>query len=168
MEPLERLREAGKRMADPMESLAQRVAERVIDLVIHALDMNELIAQVDLNAALDRVDLTRLLDRVDVNRVLDRVDLSKLLERMDIPAIVDRVDVDAILQRVDMDALVSQTDLGAILAKSSSGVASNTLDAVRSQAVGLDGSIDRTVWRLVRRNTPRPVAPTLLRGQAES
>ena len=42
------------------------------------------------------------------------------------------------------------------------------LDAVRSQTVGMDGAIDRGVWRLVRRNAPRPAAPPLLRSPAET
>jgi hypothetical protein len=150
MEPLERLRSAGKRVTDPLEQLAQRVAERVIDLVIHSLDLNELVAQLDLNAVLDRVDIEALLRRVDLNALLEQVDLN------------------ALIQRIDVEALVTQTDFGEIIAKQSSGIASSALDAVRGQAVDLDGSIDRGVWRLIRRNAPRPEAPALLRGPAES
>jgi hypothetical protein len=160
MEPLERLRSAGKRVTDPLESLAQRVAERVIDLVVHALDVNVLLEQVDLNA---------LLARVDVDQLLDRVDLTALLERVDITAVLDRVDVNALIQRIDVEALVTHTDFGEIIAKSSSGVASHALDAVRGQTVNLDGAIDRGVWRLVRRNAARPAGPpALLRPPAES
>jgi hypothetical protein len=150
MEPLERLRVAGKRVTDPLEQLAQRVAERVIDLAIHALDINELVAQLDLNAVLERVDVQALLGRMDLNALLEQVDLN------------------ALIQRIDVEALVEQTDFGEIIAKQSSGIASGALDAVRSQTVSLDGAIDRGVWRLVRRNTPRPEAPPLLNGPAES
>src|SRR5215471_9998374 len=123
MEPLERLRTAGKRVADPLEQLAQRVAERAIDIAIHAVDINELVAQLDLNAVLDRIDV---------------------------------------------EALLARTDFGDIIAKQTSGIASSALDAVRGQAVGLDGAIDRGVWRVARRNAPRPPAPELLRSPAES
>jgi transcriptional regulatory protein LevR len=150
MEPLERLRTAGKRAAEPLEQLAQRVAERAIDIAIHALDINELVAQLDLNAVLDRIDVQALLSRVDLNALLEQVDLN------------------ALIQRIDVEALVEQTDFGEIIAKQTSGIASNALDAVRSQSVSLDGTIDRGVWRLVRRNTPRPPAPELLRSPAES
>jgi hypothetical protein len=150
MEPMERLREAGKRVADPLEAFAQRVAERVIDLVIHAVDINEIVAQVDLNAVLDQVDVARLLERVDLNTLLEQVDLN------------------ALIQRIDVESLVTHTDFGEIIARQTSGIASTTLDAVRGQAVGLDGVIDRGVWRLVRRNAPRPEAPALLRGPVES
>jgi hypothetical protein len=150
MEPLERLRTAGKRLTEPLESLAQRVAEHVIDLVIHSVDINEIVARLDLNAVLARVDITALLERVDLNALFEQVDLN------------------ALIQRVDVEALVSQTDFGEIIAKSSSGIASGAVDAVRGQTVELDGAIDRGVWRLVRRNAPRPEAPVLLRGPAES
>lgn len=137
-------------MIDPLEALTQRVAERVIDLAIHALDLNEVVAQLDLNAVLERVDLNALLQRVDLNALLEQLDLN------------------ALVARVDIDALVTQTDFGEIIAKQTSGIASNALDAVRGQAVGMDGAIDRGVWRLVRRNAPRPAAPELLRSPAES
>jgi hypothetical protein len=149
MEPLERLRSAGKRVTDPLEQLAQRVAERVIELVVDAVDLNLLVQKVDLNAVLDRVDLTRLLERIDLNALLKQVDLN------------------ALIQRIDVEALVTHTDFGEIIAKQTSGIASTALDAVRGQAVGLDGAIDRGVWRLTRRNAPRPEAPALLSGPAE-
>src|SRR5215467_8424648 len=144
MEPLERLRTAGKRVTDPLEQLAQRVAERAIDIAIHALDINELVAQ------------------------LDRIDVQALLERVDLNALLEQVDLNALIQRIDVEALVEQTDFGEIIAKQTSGIASGALDAVRGQAVGLDGAIDRGVWRVARRNAPRPPAPELLRSPAES
>ena len=147
MDPRESLR---KRVTDPLEQLAQRVAERAIDLVIQSVDINEIVAQIDLNAVLDRIDVQALLSRVDLNALLENVDLN------------------ALIARIDVEALVEQTDFGEIIAKQTSGVASNALDAVRSQSVSLDGAIDRGAWRLVRRNTPRPPAPELLRSPAES
>jgi high-affinity K+ transport system ATPase subunit B len=150
MEPMERLREAGKRMADPLEAFAQRVAERVIDLVLNAVDLNEVAAQIDLNAVIDRVDIGRIVDRLDMNAVLAKVD------------------VNAIIQRVDVETLVAHTDFGEIIAKQTSGIASGAVDAVREQAVSMDGAIDRGVWRLVRRDAPRPEAPVLLRAPDES
>jgi hypothetical protein len=144
VDPLDRLRCAGKRVTDPLESLAQSVAQHVVDLVVHAVDLNALLQQVDLDA---------LLARVDVNEVLRRVDVD---------ALVGRVDVNAVAGRIDMDALVAQTDLGAVIAQSSGGMATEALDAARSSAVGLDGFVDRWVGRVVRRRHPRPVAPPAL------
>ena len=112
--------------------LAQAVADRVIDLVVSALDVNALLDEVDLNAVLERIDLNRLLERVDLNDLL---------------------------QHVDVEALVEHTDLGAIIASSTSGVASDVLDVVRSQAVGLDEFIARWIGRLRRRPYPGPPGP---------
>ena len=69
--------------------------------------------------------------------------------------------LNALVQSIDVESLVKQTDLGAIIASSSGGVASEALDAVRSQAVGLDKFIDDWVWRL-RRGGPRPPGPAAL------
>jgi hypothetical protein len=147
-----------RRITDPVEALAQRVAERVVDLVLQVVDVNALLAQVDVNALLARVDVAALLKRVDLNAVLAQVDIRALL---------DRVDINDVLQRVDMDALVEHTDLGAVIARSSGGVASEALDSARSTAVGLDQFIDRWVQRALRRKHPAPSAPrALLDGEA--
>ena len=138
-------------MVTRTEALAQAVTERAVDLVMSA---------VDINAVLDQVDLNALLDNVDINRMLDRIDLDRLLSRMDLNDIV---------QRIDFDALVEQTDLGAVIAASSSGVASDALDAVRSQTVGLDEFIARWIARLRRRPyTGPPGPPNGLPAQAGS
>jgi hypothetical protein len=106
---------------------------------------------------------------VDVNALVDRVDIDKVLSRVDVGAVLDRVDVNDVVGRIDMDALVEETDLGAIIARSSGGVASEALDACRSQAVGLDQFIDRWVQRLLRRKHPYPPAPpALLAAEEES
>ena len=75
--------------------------------------------------------------------------------------------MNALLGRIDMDTLVEQTDLGAVIARSTGGVASEALDAGRSQAVGLDQFIDRWVQRALRRKSPAPSAPhARLNGEA--
>ncbi len=120
------------RLGLSVEALAQSVAERAVELVVSALDVNALLDGVDLNAVLDQVDLGRVLDRIDLN---------------------------GIVERIDVDALVEKTDLGAIIARSSSGVASDALDVVRSQVVGLDEFIARWIGRLRRRPYTGPPGP---------
>jgi hypothetical protein len=120
------------RLGPSVEALAQAVAQRAVEIVVSA---------VDVNALLDRVDLNAVLDQVDIGRVLDRIDLN------------------AIVERIDVEALVEQTDLGAIIARSSSGVASDALDVVRSQTVGLDEFIARWIGRLRRRPYTGPPGP---------
>ena len=113
-------------------------------------------------------DVNTLLDRVDVNTLLDRVDVNALVGRVDLKPVLDSVDVNDLVQRVDMDALVEKTDLGAVIARSSGGMTTEALDAVRSQAVGLDQFVDRWVHRLLRPKKPWPPAPpALLPVQAE-
>jgi len=141
VDPFERQRLADGRVVPRREALAQAVTDRAVELVMSALDVN---------AVLDRVDLNAVLDQVDLNAVLDRVDLDRLLAR---------IDLNDLLQHIDVDALAGQTDLGAIIAASSSGAASEVLDVVRSQAVGLDEFIARRIARLRRRPYHGPPGP---------
>jgi hypothetical protein len=164
--PRDRLRPAGRR--NPVEAIAQQVTERVVDLLVSALDVNELAARIDLNALLDRVDLNTVLKQVDLNALLDQVDVNAVLARVDLKPLLERVDVNDLVSQVDMDALVERTDLGAVIARSSGGMGTEALDALRSQAVGLDQFVDRWVQRLLRRKQPLPSAPSaLLPAQAE-
>ena len=132
MDQFGRRRSAEGRLVSRSEALTQAVAERAVDLVVSALDVNALLGEVDLNALLDEVDLNALLDRIDLN---------------------------AVLGRIDVDTLVEQTDLGAIIARSSSGVVSEALDAVRSNVVELDEFIARWIGRLRRRPYTGPPGP---------
>jgi len=181
VDPLHGLRSMGKRITDPVEQLAEKTAERVIDLVVRTLDVNAVVQRVDLNAIMDRVDVNKLVDQVDVDKILDQVDVDKLVDRVDlnkildqvdvdrllakvdldellarvdVDAVVDRVDINGIAQSVDIDAIAMHTDIGAMIAQSSGGIASDALDAARSQAVGLDEWIARWVARLLRRDPP--------------
>ena len=168
MNSRDRLRAVGKRVTDPAEALAQEVTERVVDLLLNAVDVNEIAARIDLNALVGRVDLNAILKKVDVDALLDRVDLNELLARVDLNPLLDRVDVNDLVQKIDMDALVEKTDLGAVIASSSGGMIAEALDAVRSGAVGLDQFVDRWVRRLIRPKQPWPAAPpALLPAQAE-
>ena len=114
------------------EVWAKAAAERAVELVVSALDVNALLDQVDLNAVLDRIDLDRLLERIDL---------------------------DDLVKHIDVEELVKQTDLGAVIRASSSGVAGEVLDVVRSQTVGLDEVIARWMGRLRRRPYTGPPGP---------
>ena len=132
VDPFERRLSIDGRLVTRREALAQAVTGRAVELVMSALDVNALLDQVDLNAVLDQVDLDRLLERMDLNDIV---------------------------QRIDVEALIQQTDLGAVIAASSSGVAGDVLDVVRSQAVGLDEFIARWIRRLRRRPYTGPPGP---------
>ncbi|MCB1028246.1 MAG: hypothetical protein KDB24_10850, partial [Microthrixaceae bacterium] len=108
-------------------------------------------------------DVDAVVARVDVDAIMTRVDVDALMERVDIDALLARVDINAMVGRVDVDSLVQNTELGAIIAKSTSGAASEALDAVRAQGVGLDGFVDRWIARLLRRQVADlPEGPPLL------
>jgi hypothetical protein len=145
-------RSATRRVAEQIESIAQGVAQRVIDLVVEALDMNALIARVDLNFVLARVDLNEVVDRIDLNQILDQVDVNKLMARVDINQIVSQIDV---------EALVKNTDLGAIMVSSSSSLVTEAVDMGRNHAVSADDTIARWVGRIRRNHTGRAGPPEL-------
>jgi hypothetical protein len=153
MDPVERMRSAGKRLAEPVDSMAQTVAKRATELVVDSLDVN---------AVLDRIDVNKLLNQVDVNQLLDRVDVDRLLARVDVNALVDKVDVNELTERVDVNALVNKTELKTMLAKSSTTVVTEGIDLVRSQAVGLDDFLARWVNRILRRKQAPAVGPPRL------
>lgn len=143
MAPFDQMRSAG-------ELLAQRTMERAVDLVVQALDVNELVQQVDMDT---------LLGRLDVNALLERIDVDALMRRVDLDAVLDRVDVNRLITRVDMDAVARQTDISAVITMSSGSVASEAVDIVRGQAVTLDRRIDRWVRRLLRRKGAELMSP---------
>ncbi|MGH3170584.1 MAG: hypothetical protein ACRDN0_32485 [Trebonia sp.] len=147
MEQIDQMRAAS-------ELLAQRVMERVLDVVVASLDVNELAQQVDVNG---------LLSRLDLNAVMAQIDLNALL---------DRVDVQALAERIDIEALIQHGDLGAVIATSSGHVTGQMVDLLRGQAVALDRWIDRWACRLLHRGNPglsaplKTEAPALLKAEA--
>ena len=78
--------------------------------------------------------------------------------------------MDALVQRIDIDAIVEQTELGTIVARSTSGVATDALDAARSQTAGADTLVTRAVNRVLRRarRARPPLGPALLIGEVEA
>jgi hypothetical protein len=148
------------------EQLTQAVAERVVSLVMDAIDIDTILERVDVDALVSRVDVDAVVGRVDVDGLIDRVDVERIIERVDVEKIIERVDVKKIIDRVDIDALVEQTELGTIIARSTSGVASEVLDVIRAQGVGLDDFFARWVNRILRRSPQSlPLGPpTLVAG----
>jgi hypothetical protein len=137
-----------------MEQMTQAIAERIVTLVVDAIDLDALI---------DRVDIDRLMARVDVDKIVDRVDVDKIVDRVDVQKIAQRIDVNAIVNELDIDTLVQHTELGSIIARSTTGVLTELLDVVRSQGVGLDDFTLRWANRLIgRKVADLPLGPPLL------
>ncbi len=155
-----------------MEGMVEAIAERVVGLVIEAIDINALVSKVDMDALLTKVDIDAivskvdvdsLINRVDVDKIVSRVDVEKIIERVDVQKIIERVDIQKVIEQVDIDSLVEQTELGTIIAHSTSGVASEALDLVRAQGVGLDDFVARWVNRILRRESSTwPAGPPAL------
>jgi len=139
-----------------MEQLAQALAERLVPLIVDAIDID---------AVLDKVDVEKIIERVDIDKVVERVDIEKLIDRVDVQKIIERVDINAIVNEIDIDALVEQTELGSIIARSTTGILTEILDVIRAQGVGLDDFIFRWGNRLVGRRSKVadwPEGPPLL------
>lgn len=134
-----------------------------IDSLLGAVDIDALLSRIDVGSLLERIDLDALLQSVDLDALLSRLDLDHLLGSVDLNALLSRLDINALMDRLDMDALVANTELGGIIARSTSGVASEALDVVRSQGVGVHNFIARVVNRAMRREQSElPPGPPLL------
>ena len=121
-----------------VEQLAQALAERIVPLIV---------------------------DAIDIDALLDKVDVEKIIERVDVQQIIERVDINAIVNKIDIDSLVEQTELGSIIARSTTGILTEVLDVVRAQGVGLDDFVLRWGNRLIlrgRRTATWPDGPPLL------
>ena len=148
-----------------VEQLAQALAERIVPLVLDAIDINAILDRVDVNKIIERVDVDKVISRVDIEKVVERVDIEKVVERVDIEKLIQRVDINAIVNEIDIDALVEQTELGSIIARSTTGILTEILDVIRSQGVGLDDFVLRWGNRLVgrrKRIADWPEGPPLL------
>lgn len=142
-----------------VDALVRRVDA---DALLATIDANALLAAVDVDALLRRTDVDTLLQRVDVDAFLTGVDIDAVIARIDVDAIAARIDVNAIVQEVDIDGIVEQTEIGTIVARSTSGFASEALDAARAQTVGADTLVARIVDRVMRRRAEGPLGPPLL------
>jgi len=139
-----------------VEQLAQALAERIVPLIVDAIDVDALI---------DKVDVEKIIERVDVEKVIDRVDVEKIIDRVDVQKVIDRVDINAIVDKIDIDSLVEHTELGSIIARSTTGIFTEILDVIRAQGVGLDDFILRWGNRLIgrgKRMANWPDGPPLL------
>lgn len=148
-----------------VEQLAQALAERIVPLVVDAIDIDAIIDRVDIDKVVSRVDVDKIIERVDVEKIVERVDVEKIVERVDVQKIIERVDINAIVDKIDIDALVEQTELGSIIARSTTGILTEILDVIRAQGVGLDDFIFRWGNRLIGRGRATaqwPVGPPLL------
>jgi hypothetical protein len=165
-----------RRVLEPaIEARAEAAQDAVVSLLelirvavqeaIELVDINALLDRVDINALVGRVDVGEIIRRVDLDEVVTRIDVTELISRVDVAAIIDRVDLNELVSKIDIDDVVERTEIGSLVVRSTSGVATEALDSVRSRAVGIDTTVTRVVDRLLRRS-PGPVGPGQLAPDA--
>jgi len=76
-----------------MEQLAQALAERLVPLIVDAID---------LNAVLDKVDIEALIERVDINKVVDEIDIDALVEQTELGSIIARSTTGVLTEILDV------------------------------------------------------------------
>jgi hypothetical protein len=121
-------------------------------------------AMSDAAAAIAAAVVPAIVERIDVNALLAKVDVDALVSRIDVNRILDTVDVDELVGRVDMAALAREAlegiDLGEIIQDSTASIATDTLEAVRIQAMRADALLARIVdLPLRRRGRQTALAP---------
>jgi len=123
---------------------AAAIAAAIVPAVVERIDVNALIGRVDVEAVVARVPVDEIVARIDLNRVLATVDVDELVGRVDIAAVA----------REALEGI----DIGEIVQESTAGIATDTMEAVRVQAMNADDLLARIVDRLLGRRGPRHVA----------
>jgi hypothetical protein len=153
------LAEAGPPNAGPAGT---GTARSLASLPSRAVDAASAVAATLVPSIVERIDVNALLAKVDVDALVARIDADRILESVDVERLLDRVDVDELVQRVDMGAVAREAlegiDVGDLIQDSTASIASDTLEAVRIQAMRADELLARVVDRLLRRLRPRDTA----------
>ena len=96
-----------------------------------------------------------------LERIIGIVPIEAILARVDVNALVGQVDVGALLARMDLGTIItdvlSQIELGDLISDSTSSIATDARDAVRVQAMSVDGGLAHVVDRVLRRRRERDV-----------
>ena len=96
-----------------------------------------------------------------LERIIGIVPIEAILARVDVNALVGQVDVGALLARMDLGTIITdvlaQIELGDLISDSTSSIATDARDAVRVQAMSVDGGLAHVVDRVLRRRRERDV-----------
>ncbi|GKY98609.1 hypothetical protein MPSEU_000817600 [Mayamaea pseudoterrestris] len=124
--------------------ITQAISNAIVSPIVECVDVDGVVRRVNVEDVLERIDVNALVDRIDINRLLERIDWNHLLN--------DKIDVNTIVAKVDVNRMLMQTDMGSIVAHSTTGMATEVLDALRSQVIVLDLWIMKGVgWCTCRR-----------------
>ena len=94
-----------------------------------------------------------VVEHIDVNALLAEVDVNALLAEVDVNALVGQIDVAAVAREA-----LEGIDIGDIIQESTAGLATDTMEAVRVQAMNADDLLARIVDRLLGRRGPRELS----------
>ena len=114
------------------------------------------VAEKPLESVEERVD-----KRVEAAREREEVSRDDALEAVQsvmnqtIGAVLDMIDWDMLIQKVPVEKVVANVDLGGIVRESTTGLAGETIDAIRVGMMGLDLWTARVVDKILRRKVPR-------------
>ena len=139
-------------------ALAQRPLDAVDDAVVRRRDAAREREAAQRDAAAEAV--RGVIGQV-VDLVVDQIDFGAVVAKVPVDDIVARVDVSAIVARLDIGAIADEAldavDITAIVRESTTGLAGESIDVVRSQAMLADEVVTGLADRLVRR-APRDVS----------
>lgn len=124
--------------------IEQRRNEREAALLLRSAwhrTIDRVVAETDVDGVLGKIDLDAVVARVDLDAVVSRVDVAAVVDRLDVPVLVERV--------------LDDIDLGRIVRESSTGMATETVGAVRVRSAGADRAINGFVDRVILRRAPR-------------
>jgi hypothetical protein len=107
-----------------------------------------------MQAVIGRV-VEMVIDQLDMSALIQRIPIDEVIDNLDIEAIVDKIDIKAIVDRIDIEDIVAGVDIGAIVRDSTTGLAGETVDALRVQVMGIDLFAARVVDKILRRKAPR-------------
>ncbi len=83
---------------------------------------------------------------------------ENVIAQLDFVRIVEQIPIDDIAGAIDVEAIVQRIDLGGVIRESTMGLTMETVDAIRSEAIEIDGWAARVVDKILRRKEPRDVA----------
>ena len=134
-------------VAGELASASARLARNVLPPAVAEKPLESVGEKVD-----QRVETAR--QREEVSRE-DALDAVQSVMNQTIGAVLDMLDWDMLMQHVPLERVVANVDLGGVIRESTTGLAGETVDAIRVGMMGFDLWIARVVDKVLRRTQPR-------------
>jgi hypothetical protein len=80
---------------------------------------------------------------------------ENVIAQIDFVRVVEQIPINDIAGAIDVEAIVQRIDLGGVIRESTASLTMETVDAVRSQGIGVDEWAARVVDRVLMRKRPR-------------